>query len=248
MHITGDSTGNLSLTPPTDGGYSLEDLIFNADVTVTGGKLVLIRSVAPSLILNTELSYDGKGNVMPSLEATDCLFGNLTVAKGLTRLEYCTVMDKADCKHLQASDCIFTGNVTDGAGNEPESGCVRYSRIPEGLIGSALNVHTGRTDTNTRETPVFIKFDYCNGGTHEHRMAVFGESGYGVLNPVTSDAIRFGAEDGGEMGAYHHKCYSLKAEAVLDKMREFLPVGIEPVLIQDTRLLRVPPEHPISEE
>jgi len=44
------------------------------------------------------------------------------------------------------------------------------------------------------------------------------------------------------MGAYHHKYYSLKWEAVLDKMREFLPVGIEPILIQDTRLLRVPPE------
>jgi hypothetical protein len=35
------------------------------------------------------------------------------------------------------------------------------------------------------------------------------------------------------------------AEAMLMKMQEFLPVGIEPVLIQDTHLLHVPP---ISEE
>ena len=60
------------------------------------------------------------------------------------------------------------------------------------------------------------------------------------------DAIRFGAEDGSEMGAYHHRYYSLKWEAVLDKMREFLPVGIDPVLIQDARLLQVPPEHQTS--
>jgi photosystem II stability/assembly factor-like uncharacterized protein len=80
------------------------------------------------------------------------------------------------------------------------------------------------------------------------RNARFGEPGYGVLDLATSDAIRFGAEDGGEMGACHHKYYSLKAEAELDKTREFLPVGIEPVLIQDTRLLNVPPEQTISVE
>ena len=67
------------------------------------------------------------------------------------------------------------------------------------------------------------------------------EPGYGVLDRVTSDAIRFGAEDGGEMGVYHYKYYSLKEGAVLDKMREFLPVGIEPVLIQDAHMLSVPP-------
>ena len=55
-----------------------------------------------------------------------------------------------------------------------------------------------------------------------HRPAAFGEYGYGVLAPVTPDAIRVGAEDGGEMGVYHHKHYSLKVEAVLDKMQTFL--------------------------
>jgi len=44
------------------------------------------------------------------------------------------------------------------------------------------------------------------------------------------------------MGAHHHKYYGLKIEAVLDKMREFLPVDIEPVLIEDRRLLQLPPE------
>jgi len=237
VHITADTSFSL----PADGGYPLEDIIFEDEIIVTAGQLVLTRSAAPALIVATPLNESGQA--IPSLSATDCLFDNLSVSLGLARLEYCTVMKNAVCKYLQASDCIFIGNVTDGAGNKPESGCIRYSRIPEGFDGSTLNVHTGRTGTNTRETPVFIKFDYCNGGTFEHRMAVFGEPGYGVLHSVTPDAIRFGAEDGGEMGAYHHKHYSLKVEAVLDKMREFLPVGIEPVLIQDTRLLRVPPKH-----
>ena len=102
--------------------------------------------------------------------------------------------------------------------------------------------------SNTMAVPVFINFEYCDPAGFEKRTPVFGEPGYGVLNPVTPDVIRFGAEDGGEMGACHHKLYSLKAEAVLDKMREFLPVGIEPILIPDPRLLHVPPEQIISEE
>ena len=271
VHITGDSNGNLSLTPPTDGSYPLEDLIFNADVTVTDGKLVLIRSAAKSLTVNTELSYDGNGNVVPSLEATDCLFDNLNVSSGLARLQYNTVMNTADCKHLQASDCIFAGSITGVEKQEKKKGspsflnCIRYSSVPVELmddiaskeqtdpvrkVAEALRFIGGNgkisLGTNTLETPIFPAFDYCteeNGDWESiRRPAEFGEYGYGVLAPVTPGAVRFGAEDGGEMGAYHHKYYSLKVEAVLDKMREFLPVGIEPVPIQDTRLLRVPPE------
>ncbi len=240
VHITGDSSGNISFTLPPNGGYHLEDLIFDGDVAVTAGQLVLIRSAASSLTVATPLNVSGEA--IPSLSATDCLFDNLSVNLGLARLEYCTVMKNADCKYLQASDCIFFGIITNGVGNEPDSGCIRYSMIPNGFGGSALNVSTKRTDTNTRETPVFFKFDYCDDGKHNRRIAVFGEPGYGVLHPATPGAIRFGAEDGGEMGAYHHKLYSLKVEAVADKMREFLPVGIEPVLIQDTRLLCDPPK------
>jgi hypothetical protein len=99
--------------------------------------------------------------------------------------------------------------------------------------------------TNTLDKPVFIDFDFCENGVGVEREAKFGDLDYGVLSLLTSDAIRFGAEDGGEMGAYHHKYYSLRTEAVLEKMREFLPVGIEPVLLQDTRLMQVPPKRSI---
>lgn len=254
-----------SLVIPVEGGYPLEDINFAGVIGIEagGGKLVLIRSAAKSLTVNTALSDDDNGDVMPSLDATDCLFDELTVASGLARLEYCTVMQAANCMHLQASDCIFAGSIESvtkpNTGMQPPSflNCVRYSVIPADLdqgIAKALRLidesNKITLGSNTLETPVFIQFDYCtkdNGRwTFDPGPAEFGEPGYGVLDPVTSDAIRFGAENGGEMGAYHHKYYSLKAEAVLDKMREFLPVGIEPVLIQDTRLLHVPPEQPVS--
>ncbi len=273
VRITGNFTGTDALTLSTIGGYPLEDVVFRDSVEVDSGTLELVRSAAKSLTVNSALSDDKNDVVIPVLDAMDCLFDELTVASGLARLEYCTVMQAANCKHLQASDCIFAGSIINVkkqvTNKEPPSflNCIRYSSVPVELMNDIANRE--RTDlvrkvaealrlidknnkitlgSNTLETPVFIQFDYCRSGVHEHRTAVFGEPGYGVLDPVTSDAIRFGAEDGGEMGACHHKYYSLKAEAVLDKMREFLPVGIEPVLIQDTRLQHGPPEQTISEE
>lgn len=263
--------GNLSLAPPADGGYPLADLIFVKDVVVTAGQLVLNRCAAPGL--NVETPLNKSGEVKPSLLASDCLFQSINVLEGLARLEYCTIMQTANCKHLQASDCIFAGSIEGVIKQDVNSkvnafmNCLRYSSIPSKFLEGIKEKPENRDDkkqaralqlidregrltlrTNTLQRPLFDKYLYCKDSQPKPREADYGEPGYGVLDPVTSDAIRFGAEDGGEMGAYHHKYYSLKAEAVLDKMREFLPVGIEPVLIRDSRLLREPPEQKISEE
>jgi hypothetical protein len=70
---------------------------------------------------------------------------------------------------------------------------------------------------------------------------VYGEYGCGVLHPATSDKVRFGAEDGGEMGAYHGRRYSAGDNAIMNKLEDYLPVGMEAVLIPDNRLLSEPP-------
>lgn len=246
-------TGDFDLNLPVTGGYPLTDVIFVDNVKVSSGSLKLERSAVKSLEIETHLPEDNTQEIIPALNAIDCLFDTLTVKNNLSRLEYCTVMKEADCKYLQASDCIFVEaikNINDPKiYKDPPSflNCIRYSNFPAGLddaVAIALRIKDGsnrvRLGSNTMETPVFIRFKYCDSAQIEDR--IFGEPGYGVLSMVTSDGIRFGAEDSGEMGSYHHKYYSLKSEAVLDKLREFLPVGIEPVLIQDARLLQVPPE------
>ena len=63
--------------------YPLKDLIFRESITVTDGKFELIRSAAPSLTVDTELSFDDNKNVIPSLDARDCLFDNLIIPGGL---------------------------------------------------------------------------------------------------------------------------------------------------------------------
>lgn len=259
--------GIASLSLPDDGGYPLSDIIFEEDLTVTAGLLILIRSAVPNLIVETPLN--GEGNAIASLSATDCLFQSIEVEHGLTRLEYCTVMHSARCKYLQASDCIFAGDIS-GVTTLPEDStlnhffnCLRFSSIqgeflediknqPEASVNKKLaralqlvdKAGDLRLRSNTIEKPAFDKYAYCKDQVETElvtaRDAKYGEYGYGVLALHTTDAIRFGAEDGGEMGAYHHRYYALKAEAMLDKMREFLPVGIEPVLIYDKLLLHMP--------
>ncbi len=249
VRISGDFVAADALLLPGNAAYTLQDVIFDGEVLVASGHVKLLRCAFASLTLDAGLSTDTKGHDIPALDAIDCVFEEITLANGLARLEYCTVMQAANCLRLQASDCVFVGSITDADGAEPEAGCIRYSRIPATLNGSTLNVFNGYTSTNTTQMPVFIRYDYCTGTSHERRVASFGEAGYAVLDRATPDAIRFGAEDGAEMGAHHHQYYSLKIEAVLEKIQEFLPVGINPVLIQDRRLLNLPPEiKNISEE
>ena len=256
----------ISFSLPADGGYPLTDVIFEKDVTVNSGQLILIRSAAPTLLVKTPLNNSGAA--VASLLATDCLFQNVNVTKGLARLEYCTIMETANCKYIQASECIFVGMIM-GVKKPPDNSflnCLRFSSISPGFLDDIKNKPENSSDkklaralqlidtqsnimlrTNTFERPVFEQFVYCKdheaNGVLKKREAVYGEYGYGVSSSQTPRAIRFGAEDGGEIGSYHHRYYALKAEAMLEKMREFLPVGINPVLILDKRLLHVPPEN-----
>lgn len=259
-------TETVHLSQPHNGGYALADVIFDNDVTVSGGPLILLRSAAP--VLSVATTMNDSGEIIPSLDAVDCLFNIINVANGLARLEYCTVMEEANCKHLQASDCIFAGSISGVTKQNSSSNvdafmnCLRYSSVPAELLAGIAARPAGdpvrrmvvalrliddedrlTPGTNTIAVPAFSEFRFCDSDiSAAPKPAEYGEWGYGVLAPLTPQAIRFGAEDGGEMGAYHHRYYALKEQAMLTKTSEFLPVGVEPVLIEDERLLHVPPE------
>ena len=63
-----------------------------------------------------------------------------------------------------------------------------------------------------------------------------------MLHPDCVQAVQSGAEDGGEMGAYHDRRYVLRRQAVLEKLQEYLPVGMEAVIISDPSLPCAPPK------
>jgi hypothetical protein len=160
----------------------------------------------------------------PVITVRDCLIREVQAARGLSQLEYCTVLETALSEVLWASDCIFLGRVRKDhpTPKAPDSGCIRYSRVQRNQDQGGM-----RFIENTRQAPVMFS-------------SRFGERGCGILHPATPATIRQGAEDGGEMGAYHGDHLSLLAEAVVDKLHDYLPVGLQAVVIPDPRLLEMP--------
>jgi hypothetical protein len=185
--------------------------------------------------LDTDRLHESAGTeeAHPVVLARDCLFADLTVESGLAQLEYCTLLGETRFARLQASDCLFEGLTGPGPNGLPTTeDCIRYSRIPARL--RALRSTGLVFPFCTSDRPVFFHTAFAE--------AVSGaRPGCGVLHPAAPASLCFGAEDGGELGAYHAKRYCLRAQAVIDKALEHLPVGLEPVLVPDAQLNHPPP-------
>jgi hypothetical protein len=231
--------GTLTLSLPETFSYVVKDLIFEGPGTlqVSQGMLSLERVAAADVRVESTSPADETGRLQPVLTAKSCLFDRVAVPDGLARLEYCTVLSQWRSHSLQASDVIFVADLDLDPGTDINPHCIRFSRVPDGLAVAFLG-----TLENTTETPIFYEFEFDEGGQTVRRRPVFGEPGCAVLHPAAAEAVRFGAENGGEMGAYHGWRYSLLLAAVQDKLNDFLPVGMEAVIVPDLRLHRLPRE------
>ncbi len=201
--------------------YRFEGLHLDNALRVDQGRLELEAVAARRVDIAT------RDTELPVLDARDSLIKNMLVPDGLVRLEYCTVLENAPVEALEASDSLFLGLLFRSGGSPsapPRPACLRYARFHERQPIDGMHIYQSTRD------PVVM-------WTTE-----FGRAGCGVLHPATSGSVRFGAEDGGEMGAYHTRKYALLAEAVQDKLKGFLPVGIEAVVVPDLRLQVLPRE------
>jgi len=233
--VVSNPSGNavfITNSPPAFAEQKVEirDVAVNGTIRLSNGSLKLERVAAKRLVVErTDVET-------PVIEAVDCLFDEIEAPNGLVRLEGTTVMKSLSCRRLQASDCIFAGPIDLEPDVDDPRSCVRFSRVPRGFTAPRLD----RASLTSAE-PIFFAFEHCAREGGSRPVDRFGDPGYGVLHPATPDAIRFGAEDGGEMGADHHRATCLAHAAVLTKLEEFLPLGIEAVLVPDPRLLVEPP-------
>lgn len=165
------------------------------------------------------------GTDAPVISAKSCLIRSLRAAGGRVDLEYCTVLLPGIAEALNASDSILVGPVVKDdtpASGGPEKGCFRFSRYHPDQDVSPISLY--------RSSAASLSMFSTD----------FGSRSCGVLHPACPEKVRFGAEDGGEMGAYHQRHYSLLFSSVEEKLKDFLPVGIETALIPDLHLLDQP--------
>ncbi len=222
-------TGNLTI--PADLLVGFENILFTGKITVTANNVAETRlRLERCAVAQANLGLPGDN---PMLEATDCLFGEILSASGYAQLVYCTVMGETHLERLLASDCLFVGDLVDvKCGGEKT--CIRYSRLPD--LAALAGCTAEKSPTNTTDDPNFIRLHFKDGDDCVVRPAIFGEPGCAVLDLTTSKTIRQGAEDEGEMGAYHHLYHSAQLRAVKQKLTDFLPLGQEVAIRYDARL------------
>ncbi|WP_051103923.1 hypothetical protein [Marinobacterium rhizophilum] len=195
--------------------FSFRGLILANRLETDSGRLAFDRCALKNVEIHST------DTATPVVEARDCLFQRLRAARGLVRLEYCTLLERCLVERLQASDCIFRCRLRKDDPNDlpPDPRCVRYSLILPDQAPADLQRHYH----NSREAPVMLSES-------------FGEPGCGVLHPASPPQVRYRAEDGTEPGAYHCMQLSLRFEAVLRKLQDYLPVGQQAVVIPDAAL------------
>jgi hypothetical protein len=216
---------------PTVNGYHFAGLVLNNRVEIDSGTASFDRCAVKTLEVHSRFpASDDRHLNEPVINARDSVFRDLQSATSLTRLEYCTVLKKCVVEALQASDCIFTCLIrkdhqipAEPAKAPPTKMCVRYSSILPDQLPVDLEQHFH----NTRAPVHFFSDD-------------FGKLSCAVLHPATDETIRQGAEDGTEMGAYHFLYLCQRYLAVQEKLKDYLPIGYEAVIIPDEYLTEFP--------
>ncbi len=213
---------------PDAGRYHFSGLVLENSVEVDSGTVSLDRCAVRHIEVHSRYAGDDPRHLVePVIDAKDTLFHSIQAATSLARLEYCTVLRKCLVESLQASDTLFTCLIQKDHLTlvPPDKQCIRYSRIHSDQMPLNLDAKFH----NTR-APLWFFSD------------TFGEPGCGVLHPATEPEIRYGAEDGTEVGCYHFLQLSLRFEAVTDKLKDFLPLGYEAIVVPDEHLAHLADE------
>jgi hypothetical protein len=138
----------------------------------------------------------------------------ITLAAGEVALSRTTVLGAAQVHRLDASECILHEVVTV---DDCQHGCVRFTAF---ATGSTLP----RQYESVAVPPRAALF-----GSRR-----FGQPDYAQLVAAAGPAIAEGAEDGSEMGAFWRERCAIKERSLLIKYQEYLPLGLEPVVIHAT--------------
>jgi hypothetical protein len=202
-------------------------------VEASGVFVQINQSILGPLWLNGESTASFTDSI---LDATDpalvaCVAGidantKRPIPSGALTMQGCTVIGKVYASLLSlVSDCIFWAELTeaDVSTTPPlwnaslwtarqQQGCVRFSFIPAGAI-LPRNFECVEQSTGG-PAPMFYSLRY-------------GNSAYAKLLPTTDPAIRQGADDAGEMGAFHFLLAPLREADLSIRLQEYMPVGLE---------------------
>jgi hypothetical protein len=196
-----------------------------------------VDSAAIALSATTSILGGIRANPLATVTLTSCIVDatdpantafaapNETLGGAALTLNACTVVGRAHSTMLtlvtdsilwsSKSNTVQSGLIAD----RKQQGCVRFSFLPIDAVTPPPFECVTQADTAPQ--PLFV-------------TTRFGQPGYLKLMASTSDSIRRGADDGGEMGVYHFVFAPQRESDLKIRMAEFLPVGLEFGLIYQT--------------
>jgi hypothetical protein len=150
---------------------------------------------------------------------------------GALTLTGCTVFGRVHATLFSLiSNCIVwaqvsqTGSPSDSQAaallaDRRQEGCVRFSYLPANAVvpRQFQCVFEGQGF----DEPLFYSLRY-------------GQPAYCKLFPSTRDTVRRGADDGGEMGAFHFLSAPMRETDLLTRLQEYLPAGLESGIFYET--------------
>jgi hypothetical protein len=155
---------------------------------------------------------------VPRLNLVDCIVGrggdgSAIIAPGAAvEVETSTVLGNTNVSRVAASNSIFTRNVMV---SRRQSGCVRFCYLPlDSLVPRRYRCQPDDTGSSGRVVPQFTSVTY-------------GQPGYGQLTPTCPAEISAGADDEGEMGAFHFLQQVQRVKNVRTSLDEYLRFGLE---------------------
>jgi hypothetical protein len=188
-----------------------------AGTTVTGRKSILGAIRAGEFVV--VIAFD---SVIDATDPADVAFADLDDESGggALTLDGCTVVGKVHAVQLTlVSNTIFwAGRVAGDSwttcliADRKQEGCVRFSFLPAGARTPRRFQCVERTIAGPQ--PIFFALRY-------------GRPGYVKLLTSTPDVVRRGADDGGEMGAFHFVLAPHRETDLRVRMQEYIPVGLE---------------------
>jgi len=156
--------------------------------------------------------------------AYDALAGSGTGGGAPLTLTGCTVVGKVHAQELVlVSNSVIwaeaAGALSGLIADRQQAGCVRFSFIP-------VNAITPKQFQCVEQSlagpaPIFMSYRY-------------GQPDYLKLIASTPDKIRRGADDEGEMGAFHFLLAPLREQDLEIRLEEFTPVGLNTGLVYQT--------------
>lgn len=196
-------------------------------VQTSGGTITIQSSILGPIVAPEFVTVSLADSILDATDPALIAYSSATVNAGggpLT-LTGATVVGGVHATELAlVSDSIIWAQTANGWpsglwADRAQSGCVRFSFIP-------VNSITPRRFQCVEQAlagpaPVFFSLRY-------------GHPGYLKMLASTDTAIRRGADDGGEMGAFHFVLAPLRERDLQIRLQEYTPVGLNTGLVYQT--------------